>query len=216
MPRLFMAVRREQRYPITEILAQTPVIDDACQWAIFLRNHDELTLEQVSEEERDYLIAEYAKDPRMKRHMGIGRRLAPLLDNDRRTAELLYALILSLPGSPVIYYGDELLMGDNIYLGDRDSVRTPMQWSPDRNGGFSHGGLRTALPAAPHGPRLRFQRAQRRGPAAEPGLVPPLAAPHADRAPGAARHGGRRDGGACPAPTRRCWRTCARARWRTS
>ena len=137
MPRLFMAVRREQRYPITEILAQTPVIADACQWAIFLRNHDELTLEQVSDEDRDYLIAEYAKDPRMKRHMGIGRRLAPLLDNDRRTAELLYALLLSLPGSPVIYYGDELLMGDNIYLGDRDSVRTPMQWSPDRNGGFS-------------------------------------------------------------------------------
>ena len=137
MPRLFMAVRREQRYPITEILAQTPVINHDCQWAIFLRNHDELTLEQVSDEERDYLIAEYAKDPRMKRHMGIGRRLAPLLDNDRRTAELLYALILSLPGSPVIYYGDELLMGDNIYLGDRDSVRTPMQWSPDRNGGFS-------------------------------------------------------------------------------
>ncbi len=137
MPRLFMAVRREQRYPITEILAQTPVINDASQWAIFLRNHDELTLEQVSDEERDYLMAEYAKDPRMKRHMGIGRRLAPLLDNDRRTAELLYALILSLPGSPVIYYGDEFLMGDNIYLGDRDSVRTPMQWSPDRNGGFS-------------------------------------------------------------------------------
>jgi maltose alpha-D-glucosyltransferase / alpha-amylase len=137
MPRLFMAVRREQRYPITEILAQTPVIDDSCQWAIFLRNHDELTLEKVSDEDRDYLIAEYAKDPRMKRHMGIGRRLAPLLDNDRRTAELLYALILSLPGSPVIYYGDELMMGDNIYLGDRDSVRTPMQWSPDRNGGFS-------------------------------------------------------------------------------
>ncbi len=137
MPRLFMAVRREQRYPITEILSQTPVINGACQWAIFLRNHDELTLEQVSDEDRDYLIAEYAKDPRMKRHMGIGRRLAPLLDNDRRTAELLYALLLSLPGSPVIYYGDELLMGDNIYLGDRDSVRTPMQWSPDRNGGFS-------------------------------------------------------------------------------
>ncbi len=137
MPRLFMAVRREQRYPITEILAQTPAIDDSCQWAIFLRNHDELTLEQVSDEDRDYLMAEYAKDPRMKRHMGIGRRLAPLLDNDRRTAELLYALILSLPGSPVIYYGDEVLMGDNIYLGDRDSVRTPMQWSPDRNGGFS-------------------------------------------------------------------------------
>ena len=137
MPRLYMAVRKEQRYPITEILSQTPEIPDGCQWAIFLRNHDELTLEQVSEEERDYLFAEYARDPRMKRHMGIGRRLAPLLDGDRRLAELLYALILSLPGSPVIYYGDELLMGDNIYLGDRDSVRTPMQWSPDRNGGFS-------------------------------------------------------------------------------
>jgi maltose alpha-D-glucosyltransferase / alpha-amylase len=137
MPRLYMAVRKEQRYPITEILSQTPEIPDGCQWAIFLRNHDELTLEQVSEEDRDYLFSEYAKDDRMKRHMGIGRRLAPLLDGDRRLAELLYALILSLPGSPVIYYGDELLMGDNIYLGDRDSVRTPMQWSPDRNGGFS-------------------------------------------------------------------------------
>lgn len=137
MPRLFAAVRREQRYPITEILAQTPHIPDGCQWAIFLRNHDELTLEKVSDEERDYLFTEYAKDPRMKRHMGIGRRLAPLLDGDRRLAELLNALLLSLPGSPVLYYGDELLMGDNIYLGDRDSVRTPMQWSPDRNAGFS-------------------------------------------------------------------------------
>jgi maltose alpha-D-glucosyltransferase/alpha-amylase len=137
MPRLFMAVRKEQRYPITEILSQTPEIPDGCQWAIFLRNHDELTLEQVSDEDRDYLFSEYAKDDRMKRHMGIGRRLAPLLDGNRRLAELLYALVLSLPGSPVIYYGDELLMGDNIYLGDRDSVRTPMQWSPDRNGGFS-------------------------------------------------------------------------------
>jgi maltose alpha-D-glucosyltransferase/alpha-amylase len=137
MPRLFMAVRREQRYPITEILSQTPELPPGCQWATFLRNHDELTLEQVSDEDRDYLFAEYAKDPRMKRHMGIGRRLAPLLDGNRRLAELLYSLLLSLPGSPVIYYGDELLMGDNIYLGDRDSVRTPMQWSPDRNGGFS-------------------------------------------------------------------------------
>ena len=137
MPRLFMAVRREQRFPVTEILAQTPEIPDGCQWAIFLRNHDELTLEKVSEEERDYMVAEYVKDPRMRRHMGIGRRLAPLLDGDRRLAQLLYALLFSLPGSPVIYYGDELLMGDNLYLGDRDSVRTPMQWSPDRNGGFS-------------------------------------------------------------------------------
>jgi maltose alpha-D-glucosyltransferase/alpha-amylase len=137
MPRLFMAVRREQRFPVTEILAQTPEIPHGCQWAIFLRNHDELTLEKVSEEERDYMVAEYVKDPRMRRHMGIGRRLAPLLDGDWRLAELLHAVLFSLPGSPVIYYGDEVLMGDNVYLGDRDSVRTPMQWSPDRNGGFS-------------------------------------------------------------------------------
>jgi maltose alpha-D-glucosyltransferase/alpha-amylase len=137
MPRLFTAVRREQSYPITEILAQTPEPPGRAQWAIFLRNHDELTLEMVSEEERDYLFAEYAKDPRMKRHMGIGRRLAPLLDRDRRLSELLYYLLFTLPGSPVLYYGDEIQMGDNLYLGDRDSVRTPMQWTPDRNGGFS-------------------------------------------------------------------------------
>ena len=137
MPRIFMAVRREQALPITEILAQTPEAPRGCQWAIFLRNHDELTLEMVTEEERDYLFAEYAKDPRMKRHMGIGRRLAPLLDRDRRLSELLFWLIFTLPGSPVLYYGDEIQMGDNLYLGDRDSVRTPMQWTPDRNGGFS-------------------------------------------------------------------------------
>jgi maltose alpha-D-glucosyltransferase/alpha-amylase len=139
MPRLFMAVRREQRFPVTEILAQSPQIPPTCQWAIFLRNHDELSLEKVTEEERDYMVTEYAKDPRMQRNMGIGRRLAPLLDGDRGLAELLVALLLSLPGSPVLYYGDELLMGDNVYLGDRDSVRTPMQWSPDRNAGFSRG-----------------------------------------------------------------------------
>jgi maltose alpha-D-glucosyltransferase/alpha-amylase len=137
MPRMFMAIRREQRFPITEILAQTPHIPDGCQWGIFLRNHDELTLEMVTDEERDYMYAEYARDPRMRRNLGIRRRLAPLVDNDRRVAELLHGLLLSLPGSPVLYYGDELLMGDNIYLGDRDGVRTPMQWSPDRNAGFS-------------------------------------------------------------------------------
>ena len=137
MPRLFLAVRREQAYPITEILSQTPDAPSGAQWAIFLRNHDELTLEMVSEEERDFLFAEYAKDPRMKRHMGIGRRLAPLLDRDRRLSELLFSLLFTLRGSPVLYYGDEVQMGDNLYLGDRDSVRTPMQWSPDRNGGFS-------------------------------------------------------------------------------
>jgi maltose alpha-D-glucosyltransferase / alpha-amylase len=137
MPRMFMAIRREQRFPITEILAQTPTIPDGCQWGIFLRNHDELTLEMVTDEERDYMYGEYARDPRMRRNLGIRRRLAPLVDNDRRVAELLHALLLSLPGSPVLYYGDELLMGDNIYLGDRDGIRTPMQWTPDRNGGFS-------------------------------------------------------------------------------
>ena len=137
MPRLFMAVRREQRFPISEIMAQTPDIPDNCQWGIFLRNHDELTLEMVTDEERDYMWGEYAKDPRMKANIGIRRRLAPLLDNDANTLELFTALLLSLPGSPVLYYGDEIGMGDNIWLGDRDGVRTPMQWTPDRNGGFS-------------------------------------------------------------------------------
>ena len=137
MPRIFMAVRREQRYPISEIMAQTPPIPAGCQWGIFLRNHDELTLEMVTDDERDYMYAEYAKDPRMKANIGIRRRLAPLLDNDRNQLELFTALLLSLPGSPVMYYGDEIGMGDNIWLGDRDGVRTPMQWTPDRNAGFS-------------------------------------------------------------------------------
>ena len=137
MPRMFMALRRESRHPITEILAQTPAIPEGAQWGIFLRNHDELTLEMVTDEERDYMYTEYAKDPRMKINIGIRRRLAPLIDNDRRVTELFHALLFSLPGSPVLYYGDEIGMGDNVYLGDRDSVRTPMQWSPDRNAGFS-------------------------------------------------------------------------------
>jgi maltose alpha-D-glucosyltransferase/alpha-amylase len=137
MPRMFMALRRAQRHPITEILAQTPDAPEGCQWGIFLRNHDELTLEMVTDEERDYMWSEYAKDPRMKLNIGIRRRLAPLVDNDRRVMELFHALLFSLPGSPILYYGDEIGMGDNIFLGDRDGVRTPMQWSPDRNAGFS-------------------------------------------------------------------------------
>ncbi|HEX4033659.1 MAG TPA: maltose alpha-D-glucosyltransferase [Solirubrobacteraceae bacterium] len=137
MPRMFMALRREQAAPILEILDQTPAIPDGAQWGLFLRNHDELTLEMVTDEERDYMYAEYAKDPRMKINVGIRRRLAPLLDNSRDELELLTAVMFSLPGSPVLYYGDEIGMGDNIYLGDRDGVRTPMQWSGDRNGGFS-------------------------------------------------------------------------------
>jgi maltose alpha-D-glucosyltransferase / alpha-amylase len=137
MPRMFMAVRMEDRYPLVDILAQTPAIPDGCQWAIFLRNHDELTLEMVTDEERDYMYRAYADDPQARINLGIRRRLAPLLGNDRRVIELVNALLLSLPGTPVIYYGDELGMGDNIYLGDRNGVRTPMQWSLDRNGGFS-------------------------------------------------------------------------------
>ncbi len=137
MPRLFMAVRREERTPIVEILQQTPEIPDNCQWAIFLRNHDELTLEMVTDEERDYMYREYAMDPRMRINVGIRRRLAPLMDNGRRRIELMHALLFSLPGTPVLYYGDEIGMGDNIYLGDRNGVRTPMQWTSDRNAGFS-------------------------------------------------------------------------------
>ena len=137
MPRLFIGTQQEDRGPITDIWEHTPLIPENCQWGMFLRNHDELTLEMCSDDERDYLYAEYAKDRRMRCNIGIRRRLAPLLDNGRRRIELMHGLLFSLPGSPFLYYGDELGMGDNIYLGDRDGVRTPMQWSGDRNGGFS-------------------------------------------------------------------------------
>jgi maltose alpha-D-glucosyltransferase/alpha-amylase len=137
MPRMFMAIRQEDRHPITEILRQTPDIPENCQWGLFLRNHDELTLEMVTDEERDYMYQSYAADPRMRINVGIRRRLAPLVENSRRRIELLNSLLFSLPGTPVIYYGDEIGMGDNIYLGDRNGVRTPMQWTGDRNGGFS-------------------------------------------------------------------------------
>jgi maltose alpha-D-glucosyltransferase/alpha-amylase len=137
MPRMFMALRREEARPILEILDRTPPIPKGVQWGLFLRNHDELTLEMVTDEERDYMYAEYAKDPRMKLNLGIRRRLAPLLDNGRDEIELMHAILFSLPGAPVLYYGDEIAMGDNVYLGDRDGVRTPMQWTGDRNGGFS-------------------------------------------------------------------------------
>jgi maltose alpha-D-glucosyltransferase/alpha-amylase len=137
MPRLFMAVHMEDRFPIIDILDQTPAIPEICQWALFLRNHDELTLEMVTDEDRDYMYKVYANDPRARINLGIRRRLAPLLGNSRRKVELLNSLLFSLPGTPVIYYGDEIGMGDNIYLGDRNGVRTPMQWSADRNAGFS-------------------------------------------------------------------------------
>ena len=137
MPRMYMAIAQEDRHPIADILRQTPDIPANCQWGIFLRNHDELTLEMVTDRERDYLWNFYAADKRMRLNLGIRRRLAPLLENDLRKIQLMNSLLLSLPGTPIVYYGDEIGMGDNIYLGDRDGVRTPMQWSPDRNGGFS-------------------------------------------------------------------------------
>jgi len=137
MPRMFMAMKLEDRKPVVEILERTPAIPDQCQWGIFLRNHDELTLEMVSEQERAYMFDEYAGDRQMRLNLGIRRRLAPLLENDRRRIELMNGLALSLPGSPVIYYGDEIGMGDNVYLGDRNGVRTPMQWDSGWNGGFS-------------------------------------------------------------------------------
>jgi maltose alpha-D-glucosyltransferase/alpha-amylase len=137
MPRIYMALRQEDRLPITDIMAQTPSIPDTCQWGLFLRNHDELTLEMVTDDERDYMYFAYSADPRMRVNVGIRRRLAPLVDNNRRRIELLKSLLLSFPGTPILYYGDEIGMGDNIYLGDRNGVRTPMQWTSDRNAGFS-------------------------------------------------------------------------------
>jgi maltose alpha-D-glucosyltransferase / alpha-amylase len=147
MPRLFMAIHQEDRFPISDVVARTPFIPETCQWALFLRNHDELTLEMVTEEERDYMYLAYTADPEARLNLGIRRRLAPLLGNDRRRIELMTALLFSLPGTPIIYYGDEIGMGDNIQLGDRHGVRTPMQWNADRNAGFS-----SATPERLYGP----------------------------------------------------------------
>jgi maltose alpha-D-glucosyltransferase/alpha-amylase len=149
MPRIYMALRQEDRLPITDIMAQTPAIPDSCQWGLFLRNHDELTLEMVTNDERDYMYLAYSADPRMRINVGIRRRLAPLLDNNRRRIELLNSLLFSFPGTPILYYGDEIGMGDNIYLGDRNGVRTPMQWTSDRNAGFSK-----AVPARLYAPLI--------------------------------------------------------------
>ena len=209
MPRIFMAVRRESRYPISEILEQTPAIPDSCQWGIFLRNHDELTLEMVTDEDRDYMWDEYAKDPRMKANIGIRRRLAPLLDNDINQMELFTALLLSLPGSPVLYYGDEIGMGDNIWLGDRDGVRTPMQWTPDRNAGFSAATPGQAAPAGDPGPGLRLPARQRRGPAGEHLVAAALDAADDPRPHAATRRSGSARSPTSAAPTRRCSPTSA-------
>jgi hypothetical protein len=163
MPRMFMAVRQEDRHAITEILNQTPDIPESCQWALFLRNHDELTLEMVTDEERDYMYQAYAADPLMRLNVGIRRRLAPLVENSRRRIELLNMLLFSMPGTPILYYGDELGMGDNIYLGDRNGVRTPMQWSGDRNGGFSRADTARLFAPPVVDPGVRLPGGQRRG-----------------------------------------------------
>jgi maltose alpha-D-glucosyltransferase / alpha-amylase len=157
MPRMYMAIAQEDRFPITDIMRQTPPIPETCQWAIFLRNHDELTLEMVTDRERDYLWSTYASDPRTRLNLGIRRRLAPLLENDRRRIELMKSLLLTMPGTPVIYYGDEIGMGDNVHLGDRDGVRTPMQWSSDRNGGFSRSDPASLVLPAVMGPLYGYE-----------------------------------------------------------
>ena len=215
MPRMFMAVRKEQRHPITEILAQTPEIPDGAQWGIFLRNHDELTLEMVTDEDRDYMYSEYATDPRMKLNLGIRRRLFPLLDNDEGKAELFHAMLFSMPGSPVMYYGDEIGMGDNIYLGDRDGVRTPMQWSPDRNAGFSTADFAQLFLPPLMDPVYGLPGGERRGAAARPVELPALAAAHARRAQAAPGAGHRRASRCCTPRTRRCSPTCGGA-WATT
>ena len=157
-----MALHMEDRFPIIDILQQTPAIPDSCQWAIFLRNHDELTLEMVTDEERDYMYRVYAHDPQARINLGIRRRLGPAVGNNRRKIELMNGLLFSLPGTPVIYYGDEIGMGDNIYLGDRDGVRTPMQWSTDRNAGFSKATRNGCISPVDHRSRIFVQDTQRR------------------------------------------------------
>ena len=216
MPRIYMAIAQEDRFPITDILRQTPDIPANCQWALFLRNHDELTLEMVTDVERDYLWSTYANDPRARINVGIRRRLAPLMDNDRRKIELMNSLLLSFPGTPIIYYGDEIGMGDNIYLGDRNGVRTPMQWTPDRNGGFSRADPARLYAPTIMDPGLWLRGRQRRGAVAQPVLA---AQRHqaADRGPQIdaglrPRHHDLHP----PAKTARCWPMCASTRTRSS
>ena len=174
MPRIYMAIAQEDRFPIADIMRQTPDIPANCQWAMFLRNHDELTLEMVTDSERDYLWSTYASDPRARINLGIRRRLAPLMDNDRRKIELMNSLLMSMPGTPIIYYGDEIGMGDNIYLGDRNGVRTPMQWTPDRNGGFSRADPAKLYLPPIMDPVYGYPGGQRRGAVAQPLLAAQL------------------------------------------
>ena len=170
MPRMFMAIRLEDRKPIIDIMQSTPAIPDSCQWGLFLRNHDELTLEMVTDDERDYLYDEYAKDKSARLNLGIRRRLAPLLENDRRRIELMNGMLMSLPGTPIIYYGDEIGMGDNIYLGDRNGVRTPMQWNAGWNARVFRCRPGTALFPAAVKSAVRLSKHQRGRPEKVPAL----------------------------------------------
>ena len=181
MPRIYMALRQEDRLPITDIMAQTPEIPANCQWGLFLRNHDELTLEMVTTDERDYMYLAYSADPRMRINLGIRRRLAPLMDNNRRRIELLNSLLLSFPGTPIIYYGDEIGMGDNIYLGDRNGVRTPMQWNGDRNAGFSRADPAKLFSPVIMDPVWGYQAVNVEAQQSDPFVAPELDAQH-DRA----------------------------------
>ena len=181
MPRIYMALRQEDRLPITDIIAQTPAIPDTCQWALFLRNHDELTLEMVTNDERDYMYLAYSADPRMRINLGIRRRLAPLVDNNRRRIELLNSLLFSFPGTPILYYGDEIGMGDNIYLGDRNGVRTPMQWNARPQCRIFHGHAGSAVQPGHHGSGLGLRGDQCGSAAGRSVVAPELDAQH-DRA----------------------------------
>ena len=184
MPRMYMAIAQEDRHPLVEIMQQTPEIPAACQWAIFLRNHDELTLEMVTSSERDYMYRIYATDLQARINLGIRRRLAPLMENDPERIRLMNSLLLSMPGSPIVYYGDEIGMGDNIYLGDRNGVRTPMQWSPDRNAGFSRADPQRLYLPPIMDPIYGYELGQRRGAAARPELAAQLDEAHARHAQG--------------------------------
>ena len=179
MPRIYMSIAQEDRYPITEIMQQTPDIPDSCQWAIFLRNHDELTLEMVTSKERDYMYTTYAADVRARINLGIRRRLAPLMENDHDRIKLMNSLLLSMPGSPILYYGDEIGMGDNVFIGDRNGVRTPMQWSPDRNAGFSRADPQRLYLPPIMDPDLRLSVDQRRSTVARSELAAELDQAHA-------------------------------------
>ena len=209
MPRMYMAIAQEDRHPIVEIMEQTPDIPANAQWAIFLRNHDELTLEMVTSKERDYMYQMFAADPRARLNLGIRRRLAPLLENDPERIKLMNSLLLSMPGSPIIYYGDEIGMGDNFYIGDRNGVRTPMQWSPDRNAGFSRADpQRLYLPPIMDSD-LRLRGGERRGADARSRLAAQLdeahaADPQAPRTPSAAAACS-----SCVPAIARCSSTCA-------